>query len=365
MRANYKNVAILGGGNIALATSVELSSLGFKVNMFELPEFSSNIRPIMETGGIEFSGMAGSGFAKLSKVTTDIEEALRGVGIIILTVPAFAHKVFVETSIPHLQDEQIFLIATGYFGCLRFAKAIYNTGKQVLLAEMNITPYTCSKTGPAQLYINGKREGKGTFIAALPARDTLRALDHIKNIYPGITPVPNVLQTSLDNINWIIHPPVTLLHKGLVERSSDYTLPLKDSIPLSVVRLMENMERERLKLGKAFGLDLPPIEHCLEMGEGTQGLEEAIRKTKEFGTYNYEYKNGSHKYMMEDLYYGLPPLASLASLIKVPTPTIDSVIRIFSIIDSIDYMKEGANIEKMGLKDLSSKEVLKILNEGF
>jgi opine dehydrogenase len=365
MAVDYNKVAILGGGNIALATSVEFSSSGFKVNVFELPEFRNSIQPVIKRGGIEFSGISGNGFTKLNIITDDIEEALEDAGLIILSVPAYGHKIFFETCLPHLQDGQIFLIATGYFGCLRFAKKIHGLGKHVLMAEMNITPYTCTKISPTHLYINGKREGKETYIAALPAKDTIKVLNILKSIYPGITPAQNVLQTSLDNINWIIHPPVTLLHRGMVERTENFTLPLRDSIPPSVVKLMEDMEKERLMLGQAFGLNLPPIQHCLEIGGESVELEKAIRQTKEFETYDYKYYKGTHKYMNEDLYHGLPPLSSLARLIEVPTPTIDAVIHIFSIIDDIDYMNEGVNAEKMGIEGMNTKEVLKLVNDGF
>jgi hypothetical protein len=54
------NVAIIGAGAIELANVVKLSSLGFKVNLFELSRFKSNIQPIIEKGGVEFSGVTGT-----------------------------------------------------------------------------------------------------------------------------------------------------------------------------------------------------------------------------------------------------------------------------------------------------------------
>ena len=50
---DISRVAILGGGNVALATSAELSNAGFTVNMFELPEFERVIQPIIKKGRIE------------------------------------------------------------------------------------------------------------------------------------------------------------------------------------------------------------------------------------------------------------------------------------------------------------------------
>lgn len=361
VKIDSKKVAVLGGGAIALATTADFCAADFKVNLFELPKFRKSIQPIIKRGRIEFTGAVGSLFAKPNMVTTDIGEAIRDVGLIILAVPALAHGVFVETCIPHLKDGQILLMETGYFGCMRFRKIIQNTGKRIILAEMNSTPYTGRIIGPAQLCIDEKR--KELFIAALPANDTPKVANLLRNIYPEITPVLNVLQTSLDLINWIIHPPVTLLHKGLIERTKDFSLPVRDSISPSVVKIMNAMERERIELGKAFGLDLLPIKHFYELGGKT--LADALRKSREWKTYNFEYQNGTHQYLKEDLYYALPPVASIASLVGVPTPTINALTYIFSVIDEVDYMKEGLTVEKMGLTGLGIKEILKLLEEGF
>ena len=36
---DISKVAVLGGGNVALATAAELSNIGLSVNLFELPGF--------------------------------------------------------------------------------------------------------------------------------------------------------------------------------------------------------------------------------------------------------------------------------------------------------------------------------------
>ena len=360
MRLENKNIAVLGGGAIAMATATELFTCGFGVNLFELPAFGINVQHIKERGGIEFSGKLGRGLAKLNIVTTNAEEALKNVGLIILAAPAFSHHTFFEACMPHLKDGQVFLIETAYFGCLRFAKEIKNVGKRVIMAEMNITPYTCTKTGPAQIYIDAKR-GK-MLVSAFPANEVKYVSDIIKDMYPGIIQAQNVLRTSLDNINWIAHPPITLLHRGLIERSKNFTLPLKDSIPNSVFRLMETMDSERQRLGNAFGLELPPIMSFYDQGGET--LEEALRRSQEFETFKFEYKNCSNQYLKEDLYCALPLIISLANIAQVPTPVINAVMHIFSVIDGVDYKSDGLNVENIGLSGFTIEEIIRLVEEG-
>ena len=359
---DISRVAILGGGNVALATSAELSNAGFTVNMFELPEFERVIQPIIKKGRIEYSGVVGEGFAKPNMVTTDIEKALKDVGLIILTEPVFAHEPFVDACLPYFQNGQVFLIETAYFGCLRFAKKIQQTGKRIILAEMNQSPYTCTKKNPTHIFIDAKRNE--AFIAALPGTtNIMERIKPLKSVWPDLAPVKNVMQTSLDNMNWIAHPPITLLHRGLIERSNEYYLPLKDALSPSVIRLMEALERDRVVFGTAFGIGLPPIKHTFEMGGDT--LEEALRLSTEFETFGYEYQNSSCPYLMEDLYYALPPIVSIANLVNIPVPAMSSVLRLFTIIDNVDYLKEGVNVEKMGIAGMNIDEICNIVENGF
>ncbi|MEM3754432.1 MAG: hypothetical protein QXE19_01925 [Candidatus Bathyarchaeia archaeon] len=57
--------------------------------------------PIIKNGGIEITGVARTGFARLKKVTTNIKDAIKGAKVIFITVPAFAHEVFFK-NVPHI-----------------------------------------------------------------------------------------------------------------------------------------------------------------------------------------------------------------------------------------------------------------------
>jgi opine dehydrogenase len=185
----------------------------------------------------------------------------------------------------------------------------------------------------------------------------------MKIVYPEIIPVSDVLYTSLDCVNWLVHPAKTLLHKGLIERSKHYSLLQKDSIPPSVIKIMEAMDIERISLGKAFGLDMTPIRNFWE--SGGKNIYEAIMGSEEVKTYSYEFEDGWVKYLDEDLYFAFPPLISLAKIAKINISLFEAILYIFSVITGIDYMNEGVTTEKMGLAGLSVREIKNILNEGF
>ena len=70
------------------------------------------------------------------------------------------------------------------------------------------------------------------------------------------------------------------------------------------------------------------------------------------------------RYITEDLPYGLVTISELGKMVKVPTPTIDSVITIGSIISEADYQRTGRTLEKLGIAGMSESKLLGYLNEG-
>ena len=109
----FKRIAVLGAGNGGKMMAAELSTAGWDLNLYEVPEFAErNLKTIRETGGIEvdisatppdfkFPGGGKGGFNKISgKVTTNMGEALEGVDLIMLVVPAFARGRFIKEAAP-------------------------------------------------------------------------------------------------------------------------------------------------------------------------------------------------------------------------------------------------------------------------
>lgn len=59
-------IAIIGAGNGGCAVAGDMTLAGHECRLFEFPEFADNIVPIQDTGGIEVTGIARTGFARLA-----------------------------------------------------------------------------------------------------------------------------------------------------------------------------------------------------------------------------------------------------------------------------------------------------------
>src|SRR5262249_61877453 len=71
-----------------------------------------------------------------------------------------------------------------------------------------------------------------------------------------------------------------------------------------------------------------------------------------------------HRYVHEDVGYGLVPISALGQLAGVATPTIDALIKLAGLAVGIDYMRDGLTLERLGLKGKSPSELLRFVEDG-
>ncbi|MFP6565989.1 MAG: NAD(P)-binding domain-containing protein, partial [Dehalococcoidia bacterium] len=211
-----QSVTIMGGGNTGFATAARLTFKGFEVTLFELPEFASAIEPILESKTIQLDGVLETGPAKIHDVTSDVKEALDASDLVLLIVPAYAHRAFAEACAPHLRDEHTVVLMPGTFGSLEWAQILKTHDVSgVTLAEVDTAPYVCRKTSPDGATIWGEVTALG--MGVLPSTETERVRQALDPLFPGITAYPDVMACGLSAMNPVVHPPGVLMNAGRVE----------------------------------------------------------------------------------------------------------------------------------------------------
>lgn len=359
-------IAILGAGSGAHTAAADLSSRGFEVNLYELPSFEKNIEPILKRGGIEVVGVK-EGFVKLGKVTTDIKEAIEDVDLVMPMVPAYGHKPMAEFCAPYLKDGQIVVLTPGSVGgALEFAKTLKEKGvkKDIILGETSTLPYACRLIGPAKvhLYLIVKR----FLVAAFPGKSTPAIFKVFQNLYPAAVAAVHVLETSLACGNPVIHPAATLLNAGRIEYSRGEFYMYKEGVTPSVARLIEAVDKERISLGKALGINvIPEPEQSLLQGYTHKATYYEGYSMSDIFTAVKGPRSLQDRYITEDVAYGLVFWASLGDMLGVPTPVCKALIQLASIVHQTDYWREGKRtVEKLGISGMSAQELNRFLAEG-
>lgn len=356
-------VTVMGAGNGGFATAADLSLRGHQVTLFELPEFAANIEPVLATGGIHMDVLESfprpGGFATLHDVTSDVARALSGAELVLVIVPAFAHETYVELMAPHLQAGQVVIFCPGYLGPLLLARR----APQVITGETESLIYACRKTGPDRVWVRGYKAGLRMAthdISALP-----HVLEMMRQFYEDIEPGANLIETTLSNANALIHTPLMLLNAAHIERAGGKFLFYHEGMTPAVGHLIERLDEERLAIGAKWGVKLRTM-YEQDFGwyahQGARGNNiYDTHVTNPIYSWSMAPEELSHRYVAEDVPYGLVLIESFGRYAQVPTPKISAMIEIFGALLDRDFRAEGRTLEKLGFSGMSLEEVRRVL----
>ena len=349
----YKEICIIGAGNGGSAIAGDMTLAGHRCRLFEFPEYAENIKPIISQGGIEVTGIARKGFAKIALATLDLSEAVQGADLIMVTTQALAHERVARELVKHLSDGQTVILWPGSGGTLVFRKVWDETGmnRRVFLAEAVTFPYCCRRLhGPGTVNIH-RIDGPRMLLAALPAADTQPILKALSGTYADrVQPAVSVLEPALYNPNIIVHPVGALLNMGRIETSKGEFWMYKEGLTPSVKKVIYRMDDERSTLFKALGYHPYTYDQifwdCFNM-DVTQ-----FAVTSSQGPFSMQ-----DRYVTEDIPMGASLTLSLARKVRVSMPTYEAMIHLASVVNDTNFYAKGRTLENLKLGDLSFEDL--------
>ncbi|MFH2067896.1 MAG: NAD/NADP octopine/nopaline dehydrogenase family protein [Candidatus Omnitrophota bacterium] len=347
---------VLGAGNGGMAMAAHLAVMGYRVNLYN--RTPGRLSGIKWHGEIKVDGEV-NGFGKIEVITSDIGEAIGGVDILMLVVPATAHAFLAQSCAPHLHDGQIVILNPGRTGGVLEFKRILGDRKvtrKIFLAETQTFLYASRTVGPAASHIFRIKDNVP--LATLPAYWIPGVLSVIRQAFPQFVPGDNIFKTSLDNIGAVFHPALTLFNMAWIEHSEgDFDFYLEGLSP-SLAKVLEEVDRERIAVAAALGVKVNSAREWLYQVYDSAGetLYQAIHKTSAYKGIRAP-SSIAHRYIWEDVPASLVPIASIGEMLGVETPAIKAIIRIASTVHQKDYGKEGRTVEKLGISGFSVKEI--------
>lgn len=356
-----KKIAILGGGNGAHAMAADLTLRGFKVTMYEIPEFSSKLEELFSSKTIEVSGVI-NGRVKIQNVTSDIDEAIKDVKYILIVVPAFGQDSYAKILKGKVQKDQIIVLYPGALGSLVLKNA-FGEGDIPVIAEANNLPYDARMIGRAKVNVFGLNKIN---IAFLPAFKGPELIDEMRSIHPFERVYSDVLESGLSIVNPALHSGACLINIGPIEYwgKGDFYLYEHGFTP-SAAKIDIVLDNERKKIGNKLGYHLRPLEDFSGMREGYTWQELYLNT---HGNISLTPIKGPvdifNRYLTEDAPYGLVPWSSIGKLVGVSTPTVDAIVNIYSIIHEKNWWDEGRTTEKLGLSGLTIEQIKEYVKSG-
>ncbi len=365
-----RNIAILGAGNGGCAAAADLTLRGYQVRLFSRSD--ATLLPIIKRGGITLVENGQERFAAPYFHSPHIIPVIEGVDLIIVAAPAVAHEYLANGIAEHLQDGQRVLLNPGHTGgSLHFANTLRRAGAtaKIRLAETVTLTYICRMPEPARVEIY--RRTTRLRCAAFPGSDTAELVNELQEIYPDIIAARTVLETGFSNINAIMHPAGMLGNAGWIEKTGGDFLYYREGITPAIAAWIEAVDKERLEIVKHLGLE--PRRFVDIFYQAGLTSEEAHASGSVFRAINESAPNFKikapatldHRYMHEDVGYGLVPMSEIGRMLDVKTPVMDALITLASAAIGIDYRTQGLTREKLGLANIDPEKLTTVLQNGF
>lgn len=360
-------VTVIGAGAGGCAAAVELLSVGHEVALWN--RSAETLAPLVEAGGIAYEGIWGTGFSRAQRITSSLPDAIRDADAAVIVLPTFLHAKTAQALIAAgWQDKPIVLNPGHTGGALEFANAWRNcSGQHAIppLAEFSTLTYVARKNRPDCVTVSGR--ARRVRVAAMPGGD--EALRLACTLFPGASPVADVLASDLCNVNMVLHCPGAVLGSAWVEATGgNYTFYVQ-GMTAGVARTMRALDEERRAVGWALGHDLPNL--VVEMREiGT--VESSVVDTEDYvsaiagGAANARIKapdDFAHRYYREDFGHGLLPFREIARIAGVMTPVADALYSLAETATGIDYRTTGRTAAAMGIAGLDRDGLLRFVRQ--
>lgn len=349
-------IAIIGAGNGGQTMAGHLSMMGFDVNLYDIDV--DKMDALRKMGGIQLEGCL-QGYGKIECFTTDIEEAVAGAEIIMVTTVANAHRAVAKSLTPYLVDGQIVVLNPGRTcGALVFKQTLKQEGctKRIYLAEAQTLVYACRVIENGHVNVIGIKDE--VLLSGLPAKDTDYILEKLNPIFPCFQKAENVLTTSLENIGAMFHPCVLLFNAATIERNEMFWF-YRDMTD-QVAEFIEKFDAERLAVGKAYGVDLLSVREWIKFAyKDTQG--ETLRERMRNNPAYHDIKSPSTiftRQLTEDIPTGVLPIMELGKAAGVATPLLNSMVIICEALLNMDLHTSGRSLKNLGLEGMSKAQIL-------
>lgn len=362
MESKYKNISVIGGGNIGTQVACVCAAKGYGVTVYSSrPEaYDGTLQIINEYGQITKG--------TLKKVTNSLEEAIRGQDVIFVTYPAFKLKALADQLIKYICLGVVICVMPGTGGAEYAFKECINAG--AILCGLQRVPSV------ARLEKYGKMvrcEGlrKQLYLAAIPSTETNRLADFMTDLWESpCIGLPNYLSVTLTPSNPILHTTrLRVLFKDY-EKGITYTRnPLfygewdneSSALLLACDEELQKLCRHMIKLDLSNVKSLKvhyesgnaeQMTEKLKSIRGLNGLKSPMRQIENGWIPNFE-----SRYFMADFPYGLAIIEELGELFSVDMP---------NICETMNWYREvTGNVEHFKFSDYGishEKELYQIYN---
>jgi opine dehydrogenase len=353
-------VAVIGAGNVGCALAAHLTLRGIDVHLCN--RSGGRLEEIRRAGGITVTGVV-DGFAPIAMLTTDVREAVDGVDVVAVAVPAPALPQYAALLATSTTDEQVIWLDPGHSGgALYLGAELRRRGRRPpLICQLSTASHGSRMTAPAAVGVFARPSAS---LAAFPSRDREECHRRVDALLPGqFSTASSVLELDLQNVNAVMHPAQMVCNASWIEATGGDFFIYREGSGRATTRVIEAVDAERMELAKRLGVPTLSLVAALaragyttpeaaSSGSVYEALQagEPISRVKAPPALD-------HRYLHEDVGWGLVLWIHLASAVGLAMPAMEALVAMASVLNGVDYTSHGLTLERMGLIGMDAADI--------
>lgn len=350
-------IAVLGAGNSGYAMAAHLTMNGHEVRLWNRSH--STIAELM-TDNIIYCQGAIEGEAEIDLVTIDMAEAIEGVELILVTTPASAHADIAEQLADHIKRPTTIILNPGRtFGAIEFDNILFQYGCTIpiTVAETQSILYTCRKTSSNSVITYTLKND--VFLSTVAANNNKKIVSSLPScLRKYFVPAQSMVQTSIGNVGMVLHCAPALLNAGWIENDTNTFKYYHDGITPSIASFLEDLDSERIEVSRRLGWKVESVVDWIRRSYGVKAdtLYKAIRGVEAYNAIEAP-STLQHRYLYEDVPYGLVPLEGMGHKLGLPMKKTSLVIDLANSLLNVDFRKTGRNLERLDLMTYKKRTI--------
>lgn len=359
-----ESICIIGAGSGGSVAAARMSLAGHQVTLFNRSE--TRLAPYLQQGGIRFTAEGTDhGVVPVHRFTTDIAEAAASSQTILIMLPTSGLEYYADALAPVLGDGHSILLAPGHTGGALLVDKVLRSLRpdlDVPVGETHTLPYICRMTAPGHVTL--WRRAARLLASVLPTHTDMDFFGRYADVIENLDIVDSVLTTSLSNHNAVMHSPGMLLNAGWIESAPEAFRYYAEGHSPAVGRVIDAIDAERLEIGRTYGVELDSfLDFFYSAGytstEAWQTGRSDVAITQ--SAPNAEIKappSLDHRYIHEDIGFGLVPMIALAELADVQVPAMRSLVALAEVATGFPLQRDGLNSSRLGLDGVELSDFL-------
>jgi len=354
-------LAILGAGAMGLTAAAIATSRGHDAVLWS-PSGKSVVgltdgASVVSTGALEGNWPVA--------IAGTIDEALADAGVVLLAIDANGHRPVMEAAAPCMKKGVPFIVSAAHsLSGLYMAQLLDAREIDAPVVSWNTSAGTAHRTENGTVDIRVVRSRiEASVTASSGSADALA-------ICEALFPARFEERTSalaiglLANCNPVFHVPVCLLNIARIEHEERWA-PYGQTTP-AVGRMMEALDGERIAIAKAYGFDVHSVnEHFHRSFKTPLASMDVMNATLHaVGRGPKGPTSVQHRYLMQDIPYGLVFASAVGRIAAVPTPVHDATILLASSMLDFDFAEANTILDALDLGAMSRDELTAFSKSG-